>query len=281
MNGIPACSAICRARRRSAPIGEISAVTAMTPFSASSRATSATRRAFSERSPGEKPRSAFNPFLKASPSSTDVGRPRRLSSRCSARASVDLPAPDKPVNQTIAASVRKGMDLMPAWSSKTIDRAKRQERRRNPRKTGGPRPGPGRAADRRIGPPTAGGWHSFFCFYRPAGAALRWIDSGRCWPYLDKERGGPEVSMLYKTMLERIRAEYLEMPGLRLTPGQVQRLCGVDRELCQSILDALVDAKFLGVRPDGAVERLTDGPPSRPALPPEQMTGPVKMLRAY
>ena len=84
--------------------------------------------------------------------------------------------------------------------------------------------------------------------------------------------------MLYKTMLERIRAEYLEMPGLRLTPGQVQRLCGVDRELCQSILDALVDAKFLDVRPDGAYARMTDGQASRPALPQKEQT--VKMLRA-
>jgi hypothetical protein len=61
------------------------------------------------------------------------------------------------------------------------------------------------------------------------------------------------------TMLARIRAEYLEMPDLRLTLEQVQRLCGVERTLCQAVLDALVDAKFLCVKPDGAYTRLTDG----------------------
>jgi hypothetical protein len=64
--------------------------------------------------------------------------------------------------------------------------------------------------------------------------------------------------MLHKAMLERIRGEYLEMPGLRLTLEQAQRLCGVERTLCKAVLDALVDAKFLCVRADGAYARLTD-----------------------
>jgi hypothetical protein len=46
-------------------------------------------------------------------------------------------------------------------------------------------------------------------------------------------------------LLERLRAEFLEMPGLRLTPAQVQRLCGIDPGMCQSLLDALVAATFL------------------------------------
>ena len=66
--------------------------------------------------------------------------------------------------------------------------------------------------------------------------------------------------------LERIRAEFLEMPGLTLTVNQVQRLCGVDRTMCQSILDALVDARVLCVKPDGRYARPTDGqPPIRKA----------------
>jgi hypothetical protein len=48
-------------------------------------------------------------------------------------------------------------------------------------------------------------------------------------------------------LLERIRAEYLEMPGLRPTLAQVQRLCGVERTICQDLLNALVDTKFLCV----------------------------------
>ena len=54
------------------------------------------------------------------------------------------------------------------------------------------------------------------------------------------------------------------MPGMRLTLEQVQRLCGVERVLCQMVLDALVDEKFLCVKPDGQYARLTDGERSRP-----------------
>jgi hypothetical protein len=60
-------------------------------------------------------------------------------------------------------------------------------------------------------------------------------------------------------VLARLRGEYLEMPGLRLTAEQVQRLCGIERMLCQSILDRLVDGAFLSVNPDGTYARLMDG----------------------
>ena len=65
-------------------------------------------------------------------------------------------------------------------------------------------------------------------------------------------------------LLERIRAEYLEMPGLSLTPEQLQRLCGVEPTLCRLVLDSLVDAKFLCIKSNGAYARLTDGEASRP-----------------
>ena len=51
-------------------------------------------------------------------------------------------------------------------------------------------------------------------------------------------------------ILERIRAEYVEMPGLALKVEQVARLCGVDRTLCKAALNALVESKFLSVRRD-------------------------------
>jgi hypothetical protein len=51
--------------------------------------------------------------------------------------------------------------------------------------------------------------------------------------------------------LERVRAEFTEMPGLRLTTAQVVRLCSVERTVCQAVLDALVAAKFLRVAADG------------------------------
>jgi hypothetical protein len=56
-------------------------------------------------------------------------------------------------------------------------------------------------------------------------------------------------------VVQRIRAEYLEMPGLTLRPEQVQRLCGVDSALCESVLEALVESGFLSRRPDGAYAR--------------------------
>jgi hypothetical protein len=57
--------------------------------------------------------------------------------------------------------------------------------------------------------------------------------------------------------LNRLRAEFLEMPGMRLTIEQVQRLCGVEPTMCQLVLDVLVDEKFLCVKSDGAYARLT------------------------
>ena len=60
------------------------------------------------------------------------------------------------------------------------------------------------------------------------------------------------------------------MPGLWLTPEQTGRLCGVERALCQSVLDALVVEKFLCVTSDGRYARVSDdvrGPrPAKAAL---------------
>ena len=60
-------------------------------------------------------------------------------------------------------------------------------------------------------------------------------------------------------VLNRLRAEFLEMPGLRLKSAQIQRLCGVDATVCQIALDSLVNAKFLYAKPDGHYARLHDG----------------------
>jgi hypothetical protein len=72
--------------------------------------------------------------------------------------------------------------------------------------------------------------------------------------------------MPHEHLLNRLRAEYQEMPGMRLTVQQAQRLCGMDRTLCQAVLDALVDANFLCVKPNGMYGRVSDGdvPPPRP-----------------
>jgi hypothetical protein len=57
---------------------------------------------------------------------------------------------------------------------------------------------------------------------------------------------------MHEQIMRRIRAEYREMPDMRLRPEQVQRLCGIEGAMCKEALDALVDAKFLRVRSDGS-----------------------------
>jgi hypothetical protein len=68
-------------------------------------------------------------------------------------------------------------------------------------------------------------------------------------------------------VLARLRAEYLEMPGMRLTTAQVQRLCGIEQTMCTLLLDVLVEAQFLTLKSDGTYVRLTEGrsPLRRPA----------------
>lgn len=66
-------------------------------------------------------------------------------------------------------------------------------------------------------------------------------------------------------VLDRVRAEYLDMPGMRLTIQQVQRLCGIEQMLCQTVLASLVDAKFLCVKSDGMYARSADDAVPRPA----------------
>jgi len=67
-------------------------------------------------------------------------------------------------------------------------------------------------------------------------------------------------------MLRRICAEYAEMPGLRLSRKQAQRLWGLDEETCGRILDFLVKARFLRLAAPDTYGRLTDGPAVFPRL---------------
>jgi hypothetical protein len=66
----------------------------------------------------------------------------------------------------------------------------------------------------------------------------------------------------HATELNRIKAEYLEMPGLCLTPEQMQRLWRLDGDLCHALIDALVADRFLRRTPRGcyAVCRPTSPP---------------------
>jgi hypothetical protein len=61
----------------------------------------------------------------------------------------------------------------------------------------------------------------------------------------------------YQQAFDRIRAEFLEMPGMTLTPEQVRRLCGVDIHVCEGVLNDLVRARFLASTTDGSYRRIT------------------------
>ena len=59
-------------------------------------------------------------------------------------------------------------------------------------------------------------------------------------------------------LMLRVRSEYLEMPGLKLTPAQASRLWGVDPSTCQILLRSLIDSRFLTRTRDGHYRRSAD-----------------------
>ena len=61
--------------------------------------------------------------------------------------------------------------------------------------------------------------------------------------------------MELEVVLRRVRAEFVEMPGLRLTPAQATRLWGLEQGACQAVIDALVHSSFLRWTTSGAVTR--------------------------
>lgn len=56
----------------------------------------------------------------------------------------------------------------------------------------------------------------------------------------------------HQQLLARIRGEYGEMPGLRLTFPQACRLWAVDATTCKTVLADLVDERFLHRAADGS-----------------------------
>jgi hypothetical protein len=51
--------------------------------------------------------------------------------------------------------------------------------------------------------------------------------------------------MSFAAVVDRVRAEFVEMPGLELTLAQAVRLWSLGVDDCRHIIDALVDAGFL------------------------------------
>jgi hypothetical protein len=64
-----------------------------------------------------------------------------------------------------------------------------------------------------------------------------------------------DTSVGIQEVVRRVKGEYLEMPGLRLTPAQARRLWRLDETACGVVLRTLVDARFLLQTRDGAFIR--------------------------
>jgi len=85
----------------------------------------------------------------------------------------------------------------------------------------------------------------------------------------------------YEQALNRIRAEFREMPGMRLTPAQAERLLGLGGPICQLVLADLVRAGFLAVGADGTfarstgLGRMTSRSPGTESNPRPKMSIPV------
>jgi DNA-binding MarR family transcriptional regulator len=62
-----------------------------------------------------------------------------------------------------------------------------------------------------------------------------------------------EYAVDFYQLVRRVRSEFNEMPGLRLTPAQAARLLGLDQPACQRVIDALVRAEFLRRANDGSI----------------------------
>jgi hypothetical protein len=66
----------------------------------------------------------------------------------------------------------------------------------------------------------------------------------------------PEVRRSYPgldlvRLLEIVRGEFIEMPGLRLTKKQAQRLWALDVDTCDALLGTLESSRFLRRTRDG------------------------------
>jgi len=56
-------------------------------------------------------------------------------------------------------------------------------------------------------------------------------------------------------VLPRMRGEFQEMPGLKLTARQARRLWGLDAPICDTLLHELVETGFLRLNADGSFVR--------------------------
>jgi hypothetical protein len=74
------------------------------------------------------------------------------------------------------------------------------------------------------------------------------------------------TAVLSEDVLRRICGEYAEMPGLRVTQQQAQRLWALDAATCRAALEFLTSVGFLCKKNTEQYARLTDGPATFPSF---------------
>jgi hypothetical protein len=61
--------------------------------------------------------------------------------------------------------------------------------------------------------------------------------------------------MSFATLIDRVRYEFMEMPGLELTLAQAVRLWNLGADDCRFVVDSLVDSGFLRWTPQRTIIR--------------------------
>ena len=62
-----------------------------------------------------------------------------------------------------------------------------------------------------------------------------------------------------EALIRRVRGEYREMPGMRLTIEQAMRLWDLDRQVCEKTLNSLIASHFLEVDEHGRYRKTHNG----------------------
>ena len=60
-------------------------------------------------------------------------------------------------------------------------------------------------------------------------------------------------------LVRRVRGEFREMPGMRLTLDQASRLWTLERDACARVLSSLVAARFLQIDGNGRYRKAHSG----------------------